>query len=271
VATRWHKREGLTQSFDSDSSSQEPFGGNPPDAPGDDEGDNVTESAIEVNENIDTQQSQQHSHHDTNRTKGQEYKELMTLFQQLAQAAAGSKFGRVVGGIAIQLTKAIMGNADVDVGDGSWASILSVFGGALDTYRSTFSGRRINSAVASLPLQPLSQVGRPQALRLQSNVERGQKRKHLVQTCGFCGALDHQRQTSCPVMLSLGKKITNVPDFLSYLMANAPFSEWSKGPVSVMKSVPNGARHIVIHRKFILTILNVPNHLSCYTPCTKPS
>jgi hypothetical protein len=253
VNKRWLKRTTLTSSYDT---------GHPAviDGPFDvnlhSQSDTVTNSeAPQQNQEVwDTQLSQQQSQQTKSRTKGQEYNELMSLSQSLAQAAAGSKFGCVVGGIIIKLTQAIEGNAEVEVGDGSWPSVLQVFSGALETFRNAFSGRRTagNALATGLPLQPIAQTGRPQAKRFQSNIElAGKKRKKAVlQSCGFCGSLDHQRQTACPVMAALGTKIINIELFLSYLMGNAPYSDWEGRAGMVMKNVPTGGRHLVVHRKF---------------------
>jgi hypothetical protein len=81
----------------------------------------------------------------------------------------------------------------------------------------------------------------------------------------FCGSPDHQRQTVCPLMSSLGTKKTDISTFLSHIMGDAPYSAWpdeEAGPdVIVMKSVPSGGQHIVVHRKFSIlaggmTLLN---------------
>jgi hypothetical protein len=272
VNGRWIKRASLTSSSIAGNQdgaesvhnrgidNDDDHGGIDPEFPSAQIEDEITKNAF-LESQLPTQDENHYSHtqpsqgpKSTNRNRSQEYNELMGLFQQLAQAAAGSKFGSVVGGIAIQLTKAIEGTANVEVGDGTWPSILKVFGGALESYRSAFSGRRnvLPAASTGVPLQPLSQVGRPQTLRLQSNVElASRKRKNNVsQTCGFCGALDHQRQTSCPVMAALGVKILNMSTFLSYLMGNAPCLEWGGRSEPVLKNVPTGGKHIVIHRKF---------------------
>ena len=271
VDQRWHKRTAITSSFaagdDYPGAGDHRAGDHPSndflaDNDGGVENDasatkgppalvsTVTEAPpITHNENLCSQQTH-------NRNKGQEYNELMSIFQTLAQTAAGSKFGGIVGGIGIQLTQAIEGRANVDIGDGTWPSILHIFGKALETYRNAFSGKRNAAQPATnigIPLKPLSQLGRPQRERLESTVESvGKKRKkNVVQTCGFCGSLAHQRQTSCPIMAALGTKILDKTAFLSYLIGNdAPCEEWGTRSEIVLKNVPTAARHIVVHRKF---------------------
>jgi hypothetical protein len=54
-------------------------------------------------------------------------------------------------------------------------------------------------------------------------------------------------------MSALGRRIIDIPVFLSHLMGAAPYSAWRDrmGPaVTVMQSLPNGGKHIIIHRKF---------------------
>jgi hypothetical protein len=83
-----------------------------------------------------------------------------------------------------------------------------------------------------------------------------QRKKNMVQSCGFCGSQEHQRQTVCPLMNSHGKKITDVSAFLSYLMGgDAPYVDWNTRPKTVsggtvMKSWPGSSKHIIIHKKY---------------------
>ena len=115
--------------------------------------------------------------------------------------SAGTKFGRIVGGIAIQMKQAILGCVGVNAGDCSLGSIENDFGAVLDTYCHSFSGKSrsalstASTTAPGMPKMPSLQAGRPQTLRLRSNVEIrsgrnqvpvGEKRKR-GQTCVFAG------------------------------------------------------------------------------------
>jgi hypothetical protein len=182
----------------------------------------------------------------------------MEVFQELANAAAGTKFETVVAGIALQMTEVIKGRGIVAVGSGTWESIVAAFNGVLHTYENAFSSINPNPTGRTLqeitePTGPPRQPGRPQSKRFVGEVEmmRNKRRKNVVQTCGFCRSKDHGRQSRCPLMSKLGTKIINFPDFHSFLLERAPFHPLdNQGEVSLKKSMPREARHLVVHRMF---------------------
>ena len=139
VDKRWFKRATITSSF----ATENPNAANEPNTaneiteeihPSDDDdaldgiefGQFHNSQLPTQDENVSTQTEHQ-VQRNPSRSRGQEYNKLMGLCQQLMQAAAGTKFGSIVGGIVIQLTKVIEGRANVEIGDGSWPSVVKLF------------------------------------------------------------------------------------------------------------------------------------------------
>jgi hypothetical protein len=256
VDQRWLKRNGLSGSADvgrngEDSDGSEGADDNlpPPTDTYDDESvqfDCLEHATRQSSSQIP--QSQVDRSNQTNRGSG--YGFLMDICQNLASTAAGHKLEVITSGLILQLTNVLQGTRHVDVGSG-WDNMVASFEAVVDTYKNAFSGSASRSTalqVSGLPNAPAAHAGRPQSKRWKSSLEKNTK-KNVIQSCGFCGSTEHQRQTICPRMAGLGKRKDDVEEFQAYLLESAPFSDWNNpDEVPVMKTVPNSARHIVIHQ-----------------------
>ena len=269
VDNRWKKRNVLTSSAgigDVESEDTIDFNHSNDDVGDkdgrDDNGNGTGLEGAEIAENpaaqngLLTQQSQMAIGTGT-RKKGFTY--LMSIFTGLAQDAAGSRFEDVVAGVALQMQGAIKGHSEVSIGTGEWDSMVSTFGGVLETYKNSFSGVRNGTSFSNV-MPTIEQRGKPESKRYisvvesQKNVSQSQpkkRRKNLQQTCGFCNSLEHQRSTCCPLLQSLGKDIIDVGEYHSYLLYSAPYSSFKNvGEIPLKKTTPTETKHIIVHRMF---------------------
>jgi hypothetical protein len=263
VAKRWMKRTCLAGSMDTgpglenENNSDDGSGG----------GDNALEPKFTANKESGFQDLTQDCDPDcftqpSQGTRGIKsgYTYLMSLFQGLAQAAAGTKFETVVAGVALQMTSAIEGRGHIEIGCTGWDSIVSTFSGILETYQNAFSGTRRGTVCSNDPAEPATQPGRPQTKRLISNVEKAttsnKRRKNVVQTCGFCGSNEHMRMTSCPIMAGHGKKIVDLATFQAFLLETASYTPYPNvGGVPLKKTMPKEGWHIIIHQMFSTCVI----------------
>jgi hypothetical protein len=203
----------------------------------------------------------------TGRNSG--YTFIMSICQSFAQACSGHRLENVCCGIILQMTNVLQGTKAADVGEANnWDSMVTKFSAVVNTYRNAFSGMRGNTSSSSTavpvdftqgPSEPNPQVGRPESKRKKPLVETlknksNKKAKMVDQKCGFCGSPEHGRQTVCPLMHSLGQKITDKKEFLNFLFSRAPFSPW-QGAGTLLQSMPQRARHIVVNKMYSTSTL----------------
>jgi hypothetical protein len=258
VEKRWHKRSSISASYAVEVIAE---GNNANDG---DNGNDFEDSYFDAtqrdtqDENMIPRPSQavltQQSQSTGLRKTGFNY--LMSLTQEVAQYGAGHKLEQVVAGMLIQLGGFLKGTHDVNLEDGaSQQSMLDKFSAIADTYNNAFGGRRVlaETSVSDVenisPVAPPAAAGRVRTARYKPIVEKLAAKANFKRkrSCGFCKSTEHGRQTYCPVMFALGKKIENVSKFHAYLMENAPFLPWGGGDKLVLKALPKEAKHVVVH------------------------